>query len=277
MATGPGVMRSPSSSVEKSPTMVYCGEFDQAGKACCAEGWLYCFSNMYHGPFDEGFPHGKGEIQYQNGDRFSGNFAHGLPEKGTWVYANGDVFEGSVDADAKGTAWLKNGAKIEGSFRDGYLIVGTVTGADGTVTIFHDFDVVSPFFGTPTVPLFAAEEVVGRWYSGRNAAGKKIEIPCIGSCRWPDASKTRYVVPTAAALIIEWRWQVYLDHNGRVEEWQRECKFPEPPMVPQMRAQRAASIAPTEWPIRRVIREPNSASTIVTEDVLSGMEQLKRS
>jgi len=79
----------------------------------------------FTGPVDDqGKPHGFGTLIYHSGEKFIGNFVHGVKSgEGTHTLPNGDIFQGLFadnELNGEGT-WESNGDIIHGHFTDGSL------------------------------------------------------------------------------------------------------------------------------------------------------------
>lgn len=92
--------------------------------------------HVYAGKFTDGKYDGQGVKVFENGDIFQGIHRAQWPLSGTYVYANGDTYEGEFKGnmmDGKGVMVFSNGAKYEGDFVKGALTgKGTMTFLDGS-------------------------------------------------------------------------------------------------------------------------------------------------
>ena len=54
--------------------------------------------NLYRGELLDGFPHGKGFLEYASGEKHKGVFRFGKPFDGTWKIekTNGEIYEGEM-------------------------------------------------------------------------------------------------------------------------------------------------------------------------------------
>ena len=139
--------------------------------------------HVYVGEFKDGKYDGQGVKVFENGDIFQGIHRAQWPLTGTYVYANGDKYEGGFKAnmmDGKGVMVFSNGAKYEGDFVKGALTgKGTMTFLDGSKcegdfvnsdiqgdgtfmsadgqkssVVFKDGQIVSTAAPTPAGPIF---------------------------------------------------------------------------------------------------------------------------
>ncbi len=91
----------------------------------------------YVGDLEDGKPHGKGSITYENGDIYDGEWKEGLKEgKGTLTSPDGGKYEGEWKNDkmeGQGTYIWPNGKKYEGEWKDGKKDgEGTILFKDGS-------------------------------------------------------------------------------------------------------------------------------------------------
>lgn len=131
-------------------------------KGDCVNGYgvfIYADGARYEGDFLAGKPHGRGILQFANGNKYLGHwddsyrqgegrlvFAEGHEYKGEFLrnafhgygvmtYANGDRYEGQWAQDrphGEGSYFFKNGQRYEGEFREGrFHGQGTMFYADG--------------------------------------------------------------------------------------------------------------------------------------------------
>jgi len=91
----------------------------------------------YVGELQNGKPHGKGSITYENGEIYEGEWKEGLKEgKGTLTSPDGGKYEGEWKNDkmeGQGTYTWPNGNKYEGEWKDGKKHgEGTILFKDGS-------------------------------------------------------------------------------------------------------------------------------------------------
>ncbi len=79
--------------------------------------------DYYEGDFVNGKRTGKGTLKFANGNIYEGDFVNDMPHgKGTLKFANGDIYEGDVVNDkmtGKGTYKFASGTSYEGDFVNG--------------------------------------------------------------------------------------------------------------------------------------------------------------
>ncbi len=78
---------------------------------------------------------GRVRCDYDNGDRYVGNFVNGLPNgEGTYVYANGARYVGSLSngvPSGQGTYIFPDDARVTGLYQNGKIQIGTALFANG--------------------------------------------------------------------------------------------------------------------------------------------------
>ena len=80
---------------------------------------MYSDGSVYGGEFWNNNPHGVGELEYVNKDKYVGTFVHGKREgKGKYFYSEGTVFTGTWLNNEKQEGELKlfNGDIFQGFF-----------------------------------------------------------------------------------------------------------------------------------------------------------------
>lgn len=142
-----------SSAVDPEPCKV---SFTEVG-GTESTGW-------YRGTCIGGVPHGRGTIEYFNGDRFSGEFADGVIEgngklftvsgnvyegnwkagkrhgRGSFIWAQGGAYDGQWDENkrhGRGTYTWANGNRFEGEFRYNERYRGTYYTTTGRIYTCH--------------------------------------------------------------------------------------------------------------------------------------------
>ena len=111
---------------------------------------------MYAGNYKSGKKEGKGTFNYANGDVFTGEFHNKLKNgKGVMKYSDGDVYDGAWKDDKRHGACVytfSNGDKYTGTYEDDVRCNGTMEYADGTINQnWNDYDTMSNNdFITPT-------------------------------------------------------------------------------------------------------------------------------
>ena len=76
----------------------------------------------YAGDLQDGKPHGKGTITYENGDSYEGEWKDDvMAGQGTYTWPNRNKYEGEWKNGKKhgeGTIFYQDGSKVVGEFRD---------------------------------------------------------------------------------------------------------------------------------------------------------------
>ena len=82
---------------------------------------VYADGSVYVGEFSNNIPHGIGELEYVNKDKYKGQFHEAMKwGNGNYFYAEGTVFSGRWEEDNKieGELILFNGDTFKGTFRN---------------------------------------------------------------------------------------------------------------------------------------------------------------
>lgn len=104
--------------------------FAQSKKSLCAESVACCEGqitfdngNTYYGEFAYGVPSGKGLMKFHGGSEYLGDFKNGKMEgQGTILLASGDSYLGDWkdgEADGNGTYKKNDGSSFKGKFKSG--------------------------------------------------------------------------------------------------------------------------------------------------------------
>jgi len=104
--------------------------FAQSNKNLCAESAAYCEGqitfdngNTYAGEFAYGVPNGKGLMKFQGGSEYLGDFNDGKMEgQGVILLASGDSYIGhwkDGEADGDGMYKKNDGSSFKGKFKNG--------------------------------------------------------------------------------------------------------------------------------------------------------------
>lgn len=155
----------------------------------------------YEGDFNkEGQRHGEGIYDWNNGDRYEGQFRHGKRHgKGTFVWANGDKFKGDYrngKRHGRGSYKWTNGASYDGQYaygkRNGR---GTFDAEDGSRYDGWWRDDLKDGHG---VLLYAdGNRIEGRWSRGELRSDSAVErLPKQPTTEEPDEPTASETIPS---------------------------------------------------------------------------------
>jgi hypothetical protein len=105
----------------KAPSRGYALTLNGPGKITYADG--SSLTTLDGGEFTNGVIEGQGEYVKPGAFDFKGNYSDGLAKAGTVTYANGSVYDGTLDANGlpsgQGTLTTPGGSRYEGPFENG--------------------------------------------------------------------------------------------------------------------------------------------------------------
>lgn len=97
----------------------------------------YNDGETYSGQWKFGLEHGRGKVEYKNGDVYAGQWKEGRQNgKGVYTYAGGAIYTGMfLDGlfEGEGVLEYADGRKFVGTFKDDYKYEGKMTLDDGTI------------------------------------------------------------------------------------------------------------------------------------------------